>query len=323
MNGNNKQTLSGEQLNEILNNVYGCTAVQMEELKDGWANTAYRLRMTDGANLIMKISPRSATKLMRYEYELMKTEIEVLQMLDQINQIPVPKVLAYDRSRTMIDGEYFIMEQLAGQPYNQVKENMSTNERAAIEQQLGALARALHDIKGTGFGHYCDPMNEHMTWREVFLMLINSVLDDGEEAGMKLSMPYDELRHMISSKSICMNEVTEPSLVHWDLWDGNFFVKDGSITGIIDFERALWADPLFEHYFSNTGLDTSSFIRGYGRYEQLTRSEQQRIACYKLYLALIMYVECHYRGYTNEEHIEWAKRNMEQGIASFSNDLEK
>lgn len=322
MNGNNKQTLSSEQLNEVLNKVYGCTASHIEELKDGWANTAYRLQMNDGARLIMKLSPTSATQLMRYEYELMKTEIEVLQMLQQANQIPVPQVVAYDRSRSLLDGEFFIMEQLTGQPYNVVKNELSAHERAAIEQQLGVHARALHDITGTGFGHYCDPMDEHMTWREVFLMLINSVLDDGEEAEMTLSMPYDELRNIIESKSSCMNEVTVPSLVHWDLWDGNFFVKDGSITGIIDFERAVWADPLFEHYFSNTSLDTSSFIRGYGRYEQLTSTEQQRIACYKLYLDLIMYVECHYRGYTNEAHNEWAKGNAEQSIALFVKRME-
>lgn len=317
MYGLNKQKLSEQQINHALHIVYGCKAVNIQELPDGWANSAYELSMEDGASYIMKVSPPTSTQLMRYEYELMKTEVEVLYLLSQVDQIPVPKVIAFDRSRTLLDGEFFIMEKLEGEPYNKLKESMTEQERSSVESELGRYARLMHDIKGTGFGPYCAPMDETMSWREVFLILLNSVLDDGEEAGLPLPIAYQELRDILNSHSVCMSDVTTPSLIHWDLWDGNLFVKDGKITGIIDFERALWADPLMEHYFSNTTLDAASFVQGYGKYEQLSPNEQKRVLYYKLCLDLIMYVECHYRGYTDERHLSWAKSNIEQGIASF------
>ena len=48
-----------------------------------------------------------------------------------------------------------------------------------------------------------------------------------------------------------LDEVQSPRLVHWDLWDGNVFVDPATaqITGISDFERSLWGDPLMEVNF--------------------------------------------------------------------------
>lgn len=62
-------------------------------------------------------------------------------------------------------------------------------------------------------------------------------------------------------------EVTVPCLVHWDLWEGNVFVSGGKITGIIDWERALWADPLLELGF-RTYDDPADFLEGYGKREE-------------------------------------------------------
>lgn len=54
--------------------------------------------------------------------------------------------------------------------------------------------------------------------------------------------------------------VKTPTLVHWDMWEGNIFIKDGTITGIIDWERAMWRKPLWmgcivglSHYLKKFG----------------------------------------------------------------------
>jgi thiamine kinase-like enzyme len=136
-------------------------------------------------------------------------------------------------------------------------------------------------------------------------------------------MPYQKLRDVLDNHSACMNEVSEPSLIHWDLWDGNLLIENGQITGIIDFERALWGDPLIEYYFTNASLDNTAFKKGYGRYEQLSVMEQKRVLYYRLYLNLIMYVECYYRGYSDEAHIAWASSNVKQAIASFMEEIDR
>lgn len=37
--------------------------------------------------------------------------------------------------------------------------------------------------------------------------------------------------------------------VHWDMWEGNIFIKDGHISGIIDWERALWGEAFMDDRF--------------------------------------------------------------------------
>lgn len=316
MEGIIKLKVSEQQLNHALQLVYGCKAISMTELTDGWANSAYDVLMEDGQTYIVKVSPSLATKLMRYEYRLMKTEVDVLNLLQQVSSIPVPKVIKYDRTRKFVDGEFFIMEKLPGQPYNKLKNQLTAEERHSIEIELGRYNKLINEIKGSNFGFYSASNQDQLSWRDTFLFMINGVLDDGEDAQLPLPIAYDELRQILNNRSHCMNEVETPSLVHWDLWDGNVFVENDRITGIIDFERALWGDPLIEHYFSNK-VDSSSFVEGYDYYRILSDSERKRLAYYNLYLDLILYIECHFRGYTNNEHISWAKTNVAEGITAF------
>jgi hypothetical protein len=53
--------------------------------------------------------------------------------------------------------------------------------------------------------------------------------------------------------------------VQWDLWDGNVLVDpaSGALTGYLDFERALWGDPLLEFQFGPHGR-AADVVAGYG-----------------------------------------------------------
>jgi aminoglycoside phosphotransferase (APT) family kinase protein len=107
--------------------------------------------------------------------------------------------------------------------------------------------------------------------------------------------------------------------VHWDAWNPNFFVKDGRVTGIIDFERALWAEPLMEAQFRQFSDAVTASMRGYGK-TSFTAAEEQRNHLYALHLALVMHTECFYRNYDTDNvfnfsrqylgaNMEWLKAN--------------
>lgn len=90
----------------------------------------------------------------------------------------------------------------------------------------------------------------------------------------------------------------------------HFFVNQGRVAGLIDFECALWADPLMEAQFrplSWSGITDS--MRGYGKAE-FTPDELRRCRLYTLYLALVMYIECHYRNYDTDEVFNNAKQML-------------
>ena len=109
-----------------------------------------------------------------------------------------------------------------------------------------------------------------------------------------------------------LEEIKRPCLVHWDAWNPNFFVKDGRVTGLVDFERALWAEPLMEAQFrqlvgENVSDSISNSLRGYGK-TSFTPVEEQRNHLYALHLALVMHVECYYRNYDTDDIFNFSRQ---------------
>ncbi|WP_256758938.1 phosphotransferase family protein [Cohnella sp. WQ 127256] len=318
MEGAYKTKLDKYQLNQAIKDALGCSIHSYTELSDGWANSAYKVELEDGRKVVLKIRPSVNTQFMRCEVETMKTEVQAMRQLSSIKQLPIPHIIAYDQSLSLLPAEYFIMEHLEGTPYNQVKDDLTEEARETIEHELGELNRLINDVKGEGYGFYTQPTGQ--SWRDSFRGMILGVLEDGKDAGVSLPISYSELEELIEQRLDVMNDVQEPRLLHWDLWDGNFFVKDGKITGIIDFERAIWGDPLMEHYFSRFN-PSEPFRRGYGLFPT-EPSQIARRKLYDLYLDLILFVECAYRKYENEGHVNWAYDNLKQGLERFVNAAE-
>ncbi len=104
-----------------------------------------------------------------------------------------------------------------------------------------------------------------------------------------------------------------PCLVHWDIWDGNIFVEDEKLTGIIDWERCLRGDPLMEVGFRSYAQSVD-FLRGYG-IEEYTEEEKRRILWYDLYLLMIVAQEPVYRGYETADSYHWATALLREKYA--------
>ena len=74
-------------------------------------------------------------------------------------------------------------------------------------------------------------------------------------------------------------------------------IENKKISGIIDFERALWADPLMEYYFSDF-MNNKDFCAGYGiNLNELDENSKIRRKLYNLYLYLVLKIECYYSNY--------------------------
>lgn len=309
-----KLKLDSQQLGQIARHHFGKELAHSRELTDGWANTAYQLTLADGFQSVLKVAPTAVGALMRYEQDMMKTEVEVMRLVSQDRRMPVPEVYAFDQSRSLVPTDYFIMQWLEGEPYNKIKESFTPEEREQIEHQLGEYNACINEFSGEKFGYY--PLHEAFaSWTDAFWAMLQGVLDDATDAGTALPAERSVIEQEVKERLPYLNAVTKPKLLHWDLWDGNIFIKDKQICGIIDFERAMWGDPLMEHYFSHFNL-SETFLRGYGR-EGLTAEEQIRRGLYDLYLDLILLIECAFRKYSDETHVEWASSNAADGWERF------
>ncbi|MDF2935259.1 MAG: aminoglycoside phosphotransferase family protein [Paenibacillaceae bacterium] len=307
MESGTKLRLEEAVLKVLVREAFGTEPEEIEELSDGWANTAYRVRLPGGRRVVLKLAPLPEVKQMRYEVKLMQTEVDMLERLDGV--LPVPRVLAYDTSRRLVASDYFFMEHLDGTPFDKLKPLLNPEERGVVERQLGQYNRTLNEIRGDRFGPYLAPAAAGIGWYEVFLGMIRDVLEDGKEMAVEFPVPVNEIVSQVENSRNALEEVKEPRLLHWDLWAGNVFVLEGEISGIIDFERAIWGDPLIEAYFRSKTM-TEAFRQGYGWEESFTAAEETRRLLYDLYLHLVMHVERPFRQFTSPDHEAWTRDRL-------------
>jgi len=285
----------------------------MTELTEGYFNAAYRLTLEDGLTCVLKVAPPDAVKVMRYEKSIMRTEVEVLRLVRADTEMPVPAVYGYDSSRQILPVDYFVMEVIHGVPLNTLRKALPGDTLAAIDRELGRLLRQMNRIEGRAFGYYAQPEFQFPTWRAAFPAMLEMVLADGE--ALNVPLPYELLRRGLERHFELLEAVEAPYLLHWDLWDGNVFVDPETqhITGIIDFERALWGDPLMEFGFRE-GKASAAFQEGYGVDLLDTPEALRRRSLYDVYLDLILIIEGAYRQYGDNQQEVWARAKLDREL---------
>lgn len=284
------------------------------ELHDGWYNAAYTLRLSDGLEAVLKIAPPSDVEIMAYEQNIMQSEVNAMRLVSQNPAIPVPEIFYYDESHDICDSDYFFMAKLKGENLDHVKNSLAPEVRRQIEQQIGAIIREINGFTGDFFGYEGNPDLRAGTWKEAFIQIVESVLEDGRRKNADYGIEVSEIRQALHKHAPALESVTTPCLVHWDAWDPNFFVNDGLVTGIIDFERALWADPLMEAQFRPLAFgELPESLIGYGK-TTFTSEEDGRNHLYTLLLALVMVSECYYRDYDTDEVRNFALKLLNTAV---------
>jgi aminoglycoside phosphotransferase (APT) family kinase protein len=278
------------------------------ELKDGWFNASYKIRLADGRDVVLKIAPASDVEVMLYEKNIMATEVAAMRLVRQNPAIPVPEIYYFDDTHALCNADYFFMEHMTGDSLEHVSHSLAPVAKASIERHVGEIIREINSFPGAYFGYDGNPDLRADTWQEAFIMIFESVLEDAARKNVHFDFSYDELRAIVLKHVPALKEVTKPCLVHWDAWNPNFFVRDGIITGIIDFERALWAEPLMEAQFRRFGDSAvTDSMRGYGK-TTFTFAEEQRSHLYALHLGLVMHTECFFRNYDNQEIFNFSRQ---------------
>ncbi|MGE5222974.1 MAG: phosphotransferase family protein [Omnitrophica WOR_2 bacterium] len=312
-----KASIPNQTLQDMVTQHFGscCLIHFAEELKEGFFNTAYFIETTGGEKWVIKIAPPDNVPVLRYEKNILNAEVESISLVKTRTCIPVPNILAYDRSRKILDRDYFVMSYIPGIPFHKLRADLTLEQQREVERSIGCLTREMNGIRGSVFGPYAQDELQFPTWKSTFDHLFKSVLADGQEIGVQLPETYPQIYNLAARHYDVLDRVKIPCLVHWDLWDGNVFVDPVSlrINGVIDFERVMWADPLVEAWwvFKN---EQSSYVDGYGLDLLATDEQKLRRSLYNVYLYLIMIIECYFRKYENQNQENWARARLLQEI---------
>lgn len=302
------------------------------ELNDGFYNISYLVRLADDSEVVLKVAPPKDVEILTYEIDIMKAEVLFYQLSKKHTEVPVPEVFGEDFSMELIPHPYYFMSKLEGIPLNHIK-NIDQDTRKDIYIQLAKILGQIHNIKGSTFGYISmEEACRDKNYFDAFMVSVKAIIDDGKAKTNEFPIPIRDLEALFNKCSHAFNEVKIPSMVHFDLWDGNIFVledKDGiQIEGIIDFERGFYGDPSadFAQVIGYMELDNGhEFIHTYNKYakDKIVYNQNMaiRTCAYRLYLFLIMYVECFYRDVEGsfEPQKKWVREEIHHVFIQLEN----
>ena len=288
-------------------------------LTGGTYNTVEELLLTDGSRYVLKVAPDAPG--LRHENRLLVAEAEFYRGAERAG-VPAPRLVRLDAGSDLL-----LMTACPGDPWD---DSTTEAEQGPLRTELGRFAARLHWVTGPAFGYPSGALGPLAAdWRTAFAGMLEAVLDDARAYRARLPRTVDEVARTVRAAYGALDEVTVPSLVHFDLWQGNILLDRSSgeprIGGLIDGERMFWGDRLAE--FVSLALlgdirKDEALLAGYreaGGQAEFDTAALVRLALYRAYLYLIMLTEVVPRGL---EHEEWRQEKVAPELVAALDEIE-
>ncbi|MBW4560905.1 MAG: aminoglycoside phosphotransferase family protein [Mojavia pulchra JT2-VF2] len=241
---------------------------------------------------VLRVAPRDSTGLLFYERRMMRQEPSLHELIRSRTTIPVAQIIAADFSRVHLDQDYLLMTALEGVPLSDAP-SLSCDQHDQTLYQVGSYLRQLHEltapdclgIEAYGYIGLHHPMEPQPTWAEAFRVMWNLLLDDVVASGCYTLSDRQLMSNLLEQHIAHFDYTQSPRLLHMDVWSQNILVDPaGNVTGLVDFDRALWGDPEIEFaVLDYCGISEPAFWKGYGRERDQSTSAVIRQRFYLLY----------------------------------------
>ncbi len=203
--------------------------------------------------------------------------------------LPVPRILVVDNS-TRIAPPYMLMSKLPGQSVIN-SEDLTQAQRLDIAFELGQFLARMHNV--TRFDHFgkwhqlndgtyqtrfsqwpIGFFTQYATWSEQ--------LGGAADAGI-----IRDLRQLIVGTQPYFDAVTHGVIAHRDCHFENVIQYDGKLTGVLDFEWWMSADPAtdfaVEHQWDFVGAGCRDAVyAGYTTLRELSWGHREKVRVYRL-----------------------------------------
>jgi aminoglycoside phosphotransferase (APT) family kinase protein len=241
------------------------------------------------APLMIRIAPPDDRhRMLFYEHRMMRQEPALHALLRARTDVPVPSILFHDFGRRDIDRDYLLMEQLPGTPISGLT-NRTQHACDAVLRQVGQCLRQVHGLIGAGYGYVGAhrPMEPQPDWASAFSIMWHELLADIERC---VGYRPDEavwMRRLLDRHIKVFDRRVPAALLHMDVWAENILADEddaGRLTGLIDWDRALWGDPEIEFaVLDYCGISEPAFWEGYGAPREHSPEAEVRRIFYLLY----------------------------------------
>jgi aminoglycoside phosphotransferase (APT) family kinase protein len=291
----------------------GATSLRLTPIRTGKHNASFWVD-SDQGRFVLRVAPPDDTGFLFYERWMMRQEPELHTLIRARTSIPVAEVVAADFSRTHIDRDFVLMTALPGMPLSDAAALGRSATNHAL-RQIGGYLRQLHaltalDCLGLDAYGYLGahrPMEPQPTWWDAFRVMWHKLWHDVVVCDAYTSAEADAFRDLLDQHREHLERPVTSCLLHMDVWSQNILVDGrGSVTGLVDFDRALWGDVEIEFaVLDYCGISQPAFWEGYGQPRDESASAEIRRMFYLLY-EVQKYMPIHVR-----------RRNDPQGAAHY------
>ncbi len=264
-----------------------CAVVPEDEIvltpiPTGKFNTSFYVGCGD-REMVLRIAPSPSQSFLFYEKSMMLQEPSIHRLLLEHTTVPVAPILALDTEHDIVDRNFLLMERLPGLPLSDAG---MVDAGRAFRQTGESLAQA-HALTAEHFGYLGEhhPMPPQETWPDAFLMMWHKMVDDIVGVGHYDGHLESRLKRLVDTHRSLFEHCRTSRLLHMDVWGQNLLVDEsGNLTGIVDWDRALWGDPEIEFaVLDYCGVSDEAFWEGYGRPRPASDDARIRNVFYLLY----------------------------------------
>ena len=257
-----------ETAGELVAAQLGAGDRQVRVFGAGKFSESFHVAGADG-QYVLRVAPGDDLLQLFYERRMMRQEPAIHARLLAETSVPVPRIVAHDFSRRLIDRDYLLMPRLEGIALSDAR--LSRAARARALREWGGYIAQVHTITDPQdrFGylgeHRC--MQPQAAWAEAFRVMYRKELDDVVACGAYDANTADAAQKLLEAQLALFEHCRSSRLLHGDIWVTNLLVAaDGRATGLLDFDRACWGDVEWDLAIADyCGVTQPAFWEGYGR----------------------------------------------------------
>jgi len=241
--------------------------VKAVENEFGTYNSTFRVELAAGAPVYLRVAP-PADRQLRSERQFMRNEHAGIPFLAPIAPL-LPLTLGVDFTHEIVDRDYVIQSELVGTPAPDGLDRYPRDKWVSFFRDMGSIARSIHAVRGDRFGFMIGP--SFASWSDALLASLEDVASDHTDLGLA-SQDVHALAGHVSRHRSTLDQISEPRLLHGDLWTVNVTISDDAplprIVGVCDWDRMSWGDPLADWTIfmarKRPGTERDGFWQTYG-----------------------------------------------------------
>lgn len=219
-------------------------------------------------------------------------EMHLLRLLTSETGVPVPRVLHFDDSASLLDVPWVLYTRLPGEPLSLVLDSMDEWELESIGYEMGRYLAHIHQIPLPSFGEFFDPdAARYANEKEYVIEQLRILLDECVIHNLVAQQDANKIEQLFEESSALDHH--QACLIHGDYTEHNVIVERGTttdyhVTGILDFKCATAGSleqdmsKLFNDSFEKKPTFKKGFLDGYTDIKELGPLFWERIGLYRI-----------------------------------------